>query len=96
MEQKDVIDLLRRLKKELQRKYSIQKIGVFGSFARNTQTDKSDVDIVVQMDSPDMFALIGVKQDLEEKLHRKVDIVRIRDKMNIYLKHRIEHEAKYV
>jgi len=39
---------------------------------------------------------IGIKQDLEEKFHRSVDIVRYRDRMNAFLKKRIDKEAVYV
>ncbi len=90
MDQKEVLTALKRIKIDLQKKYSIKKLGVFGSFARNTQTDQSDLDIVVEMNNPNMFDLIGIKQDIEEKLNKKVDIVRLRERMNKYLKHRIE------
>jgi predicted nucleotidyltransferase len=43
-----------------------------------------------------MFCLIGIKQDLEEKFHRPVDIVRYRDRMNAFLKKRIDNDAIYV
>jgi hypothetical protein len=43
-----------------------------------------------------MFNLIGIKQDLEEEFHRPVDIVRYREKMNRFLKRRIEKEVVYV
>jgi len=96
MDQKEVLTVLKKIKTDLQKKYSIEKLGVFGSFARNTQTDQSDLDIVVEMNNPSMFDLIGIKQDIEERFNKKVDIVRLREKMNKYLKHRIEREAKYV
>jgi len=96
MDQKEILTILKQIKMDLQKKYSIEKLGVFGSFARNTQTDQSDLDIVVEMNNPSMFDLIGIKQEIEEKLNKKVDIVRIREKMNKFLKQRIESEAKYV
>jgi predicted nucleotidyltransferase len=40
--------------------------------------------------------LIGIKQELEEQLHCPVDIIRYREKMNSFLKRRIDHEALYV
>ena len=58
--------------------------------------EQSDVDIVVELEDPDMFNLISIKQDLEEDLNRSVDIVRYREKMNAFLKARIEKEAIYV
>ncbi len=59
-------------------------------------TAQSDVDIVVQLENQDLFNLIGIKQDLEEQLHRPIDIVSYREKMNKFLKQRIDKEAVYV
>ena len=42
------------------------------------------------------MSLVGIKQDLEEVFKRHVDIVRYRDKMNPFLRKRIEKEAVYV
>jgi uncharacterized protein len=96
MEQKQVLEALKKIKKELASKYPIKKLGIFGSFARNTQSLQSDIDIVVELGNPKMFDLIGIKQEIEETLHQPIDIVRIRKNMNQYLKQRIEKEAIYV
>ena len=58
--------------------------------------EESDIDVVVELGKPDLFYLIGIKQDLEEKFRRPVDIVRYRDTMNGFLKKRIDKEAVYV
>jgi len=79
-----------------QEKYDIIKIGLFGSAARESMIEESDIDVVVELGKPDLFNLIGIKQDLEEQLHRSVDIVRYRGKMNAFLKRRIDKEAVYV
>ena len=42
------------------------------------------------------FALAGIKQELEELLGCKVDIVRLRDKMDSFLRERIKKEGIYV
>jgi len=54
-----------------------------------------DIDVVVELENPDLFNLFGIKQDLEERFHCSVDVVRYREKMNGYLKHRIDQEAFY-
>jgi len=64
--------------------------------ARGNQTADSDIDVVVELTVPDMFMLIGIKQDLEEQLHCPVYIVRYRQTMNAFLKDRIDQEAIYV
>ena len=91
-----IIDTLRLFKKTNQHKYSIIKIGLFGSAAKNTLQKNSDVDVVVLLKNQDLFNLIGIKQDLEEQLNLHVDVISYREKMNGFLKHRIDTEAVYV
>ena len=92
----EIVLSLRRFKEMNQEKYDIIKIGLFGSAARESMIEESDIDVVVELGKPDLFNLIGIKQDLEEQLHRSVDIVRYREKMNAFLKRRIDKEAVYV
>jgi len=56
----------------------------------------SDVDVVVQMRDPNLFVLVYVKEELEEALHEHVDIIHYRERMNAFLKRRIDQEAVYV
>jgi len=95
MEQIDIIKILRQFKDENQKKYSILAIGIFGSAARDCLKNQSDIDVVVELENPDLFNLIGIKQELEERFRCSVDVVRYRDKMNGFLKHRIDQEAVY-
>ena len=96
MRRHDILYTLARFRELKQDEFGIVRIGVFGSVAREEITDASDVDVVVELDRPDLFALVGIKQELEELLHRPVDVVRFRQRMNAYLKRRIEQEAVYV
>ena len=96
MNRDEIINYLRRFREKYHSQYNIVKIGVFGSAAKDSMNDKSDIDIVVDLGRPDYFSLIGIKQALEEQLHYPVDIVRYRDNMNKYLKQRIDAEAIYV
>ena len=96
MKRDDIILSLRRFKEINQQKYNIIRIGLFGSAARDSMREQSDIDVVVELKTQDLFDLIGIKLDLEEELSRQVDIVSYRDKMNNFLKRRIEKEAVYV
>ena len=96
MNKSNLLDKLKNYKNDNAQKYGILSIGVFGSFARNQATESSDVDIVVQIEIPDPFILVHIKEDLEAQLHIPVDIVRFRKKMNPFLRSRIEKEALYV
>ena len=91
-----IINFISDQKPELQSKYGIKRIGLFGSYARGYAKEDSDIDIVVELEKPDLFILIGIKQFLEDSLGAHVDIVRLRDKMNLALKKRIERDAIYV
>jgi predicted nucleotidyltransferase len=96
MRRDDILRALARFRDLKQDEFGIVRIGVFGSVAREGDTEASDVDVVVELGQPDLLALVGIKQELEELLHRPVDVVRYRERMNAYLKRRIEQEAVYV
>ena len=92
----EVLDVLRHEKDELANRYGVITLGVFGSVARDEAREESDVDVVITMRQPDLFAMVHIKDALEEALHRKVDIIHYREKMNQFLKRRIDQEAVYV
>ena len=96
MKRDEAIRQLTRFKAENRGRYSIVRLGLFGSGARDALTERSDLDIVVELAEPDLFHIIGIKQDLEEQLHCPVDVVRYRAGMNPFLKARIDREAIYV
>ena len=96
MKRNDIILSLRRFKEINQEKYKIIRIGLFGSGARDNMREQSDIDVVVELETQDFFDLIGIKLDLEEQLCQEVDIVSYREKMNEFLKRRIDKEAVYV
>ena len=91
-----VLTILREYKQKYAEKYGILELGLFGSVARDTAGVESDVDICIKIRNPDPFVLVHVKEDLEERVHTHVDIVRVREKMNPFLKARIEKDGIYV
>ncbi len=95
MGKQDILKILRRYKEAVATEYNILKIGFFGSTARGETNDESDVDIVICLSEPDFFMLAGIKRDLEQRLHKPVDLVTYTDSMNPFLKKRIDHEAIY-
>jgi len=95
MGKKDLIKILHNYKQEVANEYNILTIGIFGSAARGESGESSDVDIVIRISEPDFFMLAGIKDDLEERLKKPVDIVYYTDSMNPFLKKRIDSEAVY-
>ena len=56
--------------------FSPVKIGIFGSVARGENTENSDIDILYQFkETVGLFNLVRIKDSLEEKLNKKVDLV---------------------
>ena len=90
-----VLGILSSHKIELEKRYRLKKVGIFGSVARNSAKDDSDIDIVVEME-PNMLLKVQLKEELEQLLGRKVDLIRYWKRMNPYLKARIDREAHYV
>ena len=96
MNRSEIIDVLRKYKQENAQKYGIDTMGIFGSYARDAVDEESDIDIFVEMRKPDLYALVHIKEELEGRFNKSVDIVRKREKMNPYLRKRIERDAQYV
>lgn len=68
--------VLQNLKGMVRTQYRAELKGVFGSFARGEASANSDVDILVEFErGATLFDLAELGDFLEEKLHRKVDIV---------------------
>jgi predicted nucleotidyltransferase len=90
-----IIAVISKFKSGLMVKYALSRIGIFGSVARREAGEESDIDIVVEME-PDLFKRAALKSELEELLHRSVDVVRYSKRMNPSLKQRIDRDALYV
>ena len=78
------------------RKYRVLEIGVFGSYVRGEQKERSDIDILVSFSGiPDVFKYMELEEYLKRLLRRKVDLVR-KEAIRPELKKRILKEAVYV
>ena len=75
--------------------YGIVRIGIFGSVARGEQTADSDVDVYVDMISPNLFNLVHIKDELQQLFGCPVDIVRLRQNMDSLLQHSIMEDGVY-
>lgn len=68
---------LRDLKPELERRFGVVRIGVFGSVARGEEDADSDVDVLVELEAPIGWELVDLQDRLEEVLGRRVDLVTV-------------------
>lgn len=78
----EYITLLRKYMAENASKYGIMRMGIFGSVARDEQTVESDVDVYVELQTPSMFSLVHIKEELQYLFGCAVDIVRLREDMD--------------
>ena len=69
----EVIARIRAHADELHERFGVRRIDVFGSFARGEQTPESDVDLIVEVESPTLESVLGAEERLTEILGRKVD-----------------------
>jgi len=92
----EALEVLKRYKQEFAIQYGVQRIGIFGSVARDEANATSDLDVVVEMAHPDIFSMVHIKDLLESAIGCHVDIIRYRHRMNRFLRQRIDQEAIYV
>ncbi len=91
----EALSILRQFRQANCDKYGIKSLGIFGSYARNDENVDSDVDVVVETENPDLFAIVHIKEELGQLLGRPVDLVRKRPNMNPLLRERIERDVIY-
>lgn len=95
MTKEDIKRLLVNNKKIL-KKYKVNKIGIFGSFATGKMRKKSDVDLLVEFeDMIDLFDFVHLNDEIQQILKSKVDLV-TPDTIKPYIKPRILREVEWV
>ena len=76
MERKHVLEVLSLLKPKLQSEFGVTSLAFFGSVARDTATEASDVDVLVEFDGPATSKrFFGVQFLIEDELGCSVDLV---------------------
>lgn len=72
----DIQQLLKQQKLMLEKKYKINQVGIFGSYIRGEQTQKSDLDILIDyQEAPSLITLIELEYYLSDIVGIKVDLV---------------------
>lgn len=90
-----IINTIKRHSEEIEA-YGVKKVGIFGSFAKATQTSKSDIDILVEFarGTKTFDNYIGLKFFLEKMLHHKVDLV-IKEALKARIRDQVLLEVEY-
>ena len=85
--------ILKEHKKELEEKYHVKSMAIFGSYVRGTQTKESDIDILVEFQKPiTLIQFIKLENYLSELLGLKVDLV-MKKSLKPYIKKQVLKEA---
>lgn len=71
----EIKDIINQHRQELEDKFKVKSIAIFGSYSRGEQTSQSDVDILVEFKEPVGFLFIHLGDFLEEILGVKVDLL---------------------
>jgi predicted nucleotidyltransferase len=97
LNQNSIIKYLKSHKKDFLQKYSIYKIGIFGSFANNKNTKHSDIDIVYETSLKDLTFLqtFQLEDELKNQFQREIDLVNFKY-MNPIIKRKAIKDIIYV
>jgi len=95
MENKEILEILRKEKSYLSKNFGLSSIGLFGSFAKGTQMPESDIDLLVELKEPRFDFLAGLQIYLESKLGRPVEVIRKRKGLSDRFLKRIEKDIHY-
>lgn len=96
--QEFILKTLHANRERLRTEFGIERIGLYGSFARNEQTAKSDVDLVYTLTEGHRLSLVDrdrLQRMLRRQVHRKPDLINQRY-MNPFTEYTMLKEVIYV
>ena len=71
----EILSKLAELKPTLYKDFSVKEIGLFGSFSDNSNTEESDIDILIELEKPIGWKFFTLEIYLENIFKRKIDLV---------------------
>jgi len=74
MTKDEILNELSKNKSYIEQHFEVDKIGLFGSYAKGKQTEDSDIDIYVEFKHKTFDNLAGLWNYLEELYHKKIDL----------------------
>lgn len=94
----EIKKILQENLKLLRNKYKIKRIGIFGSYIRKEESEKSDIDILIELEENSKLTLLDIvrlERFLSKLLNKKVDLLTI-DSLSPYIKDNILKEVKFI
>ena len=92
----DCMDKLVAFKQTFGKQFGITKLGIFGSVARQENTEESDIDIIVEVEKPTLSLMYELRERLKELFKCEVDLVRFRPTLRPLFKSNILNDVVYV
>ena len=83
----NILQTLRNHMPELQKKYPVGRVGVFGSYSRGEATEKSDIDIAVEITGPMGLSFVAMADEIENLFGKKTDVIPLRSIKPQYLQY---------
>jgi hypothetical protein len=95
MTREDIIARLIEIKPALSDEYSVKSIGLFGSFADGSQSNESDIDILIELEKPIGWKFFSLEIYLEKILGRKIDLV-TKNALKEQIRDQILNQVQYI
>ncbi|MFH1831479.1 MAG: nucleotidyltransferase domain-containing protein [bacterium] len=89
-----ILSFLKDNKAYLKQEFGIKKIALFGSYARDEATKKSDIDIAIVMPEKSFTKRFYLKEFLEKEFHKKVEVCYL-DSMRSLIRRNVEQDLIY-
>jgi len=78
-------------------RFNVEKVGIFGSYARHEQQPSSDLDILVSFnEAPSLLQIVRIEKEISEAIGMKVDLVSEKAIKNKKLKNYINKDLKVI
>jgi predicted nucleotidyltransferase len=89
----EVKEQLHSIKPTLNKRFKVETVDIFGSYARGEQNERSDLDILVTYsEMVDLLLVARLRRYLRRKLHMRVDVIS-KEFLNRYIKEQVLEEA---
>lgn len=91
----EILSKLTELKPILYKDFAVKEIGLFGSYSDSSNTEESDIDILVELEKPIGWKFFTLEIFLEKVFNKKIDLV-TKNALKAQLKDDILNKVKFV
>jgi len=96
MTRNEALEILQREKPRLVERYGIERIGLFGSTARDEARPDSDVDVLVDVSVTNTWEYLRLIEEINAAFLGRVDVVRYGPHLRPRFRERVERDVLYV